>query len=281
VGIAQKEPDRNIALRLAYDGTDFVGSQWQNNGRSVQAALEDAWLQFAQEQRRFTLAGRTDAGVHAQGQVANVRTKKQRQLHVIRRGLNALLPRDVAVLEAYDVAPDFHARHSAHWRKYRYLIEDGPVLMPLLRHYVLHVEQSLDRDAMQEALHALLGEHDFAAFTVADPSQRTTVRRCDHAACQRIEVMGHPLIAIELVANAFLRHMVRAIIGTLLLVGRRQQTPAEFAEVLQGRNRRRAGPTAPARGLTLVEVGYPVGLLPILASDDEPVAHRLREEESR
>ncbi len=252
---------RNIALHLAYDGTDFAGSQWQKNGRSVQGALEEAWLQFTQEQRRFTLAGRTDAGVHAQGQVANVRTEKQRSLAVIYRGLNALLPRDVAILAAYEAAPDFHARRSAIWRHYRYLLDEHPVTLPMLRHYVVPVGQPLDSEAMQQALDTLPGEHNFAAFTVADPSQRSHVRRCYRATCTPVELFGRHLLAVELVANAFLRQMVRAIVGTLLLVGRGQMTPAAFAQVLQAGERRQAGPTAAARGLTLLEVGYPAGLL--------------------
>jgi tRNA pseudouridine38-40 synthase len=116
----------------------------------------------------------------------------------------------------------------------------------------------------------LPGEHDFAAFTVADPSQRSTIRRCRRATCGAIEVFGQHVIAVELVANAFLRHMVRAIIGTLLLVGRGQQTPDGFAQVLYGRDRRQAGPTAAAHGLTLVEVGYPAGQLPTADGQHTP-----------
>lgn len=130
---------RNIALRIEYDGTDFVGSQWQQNGRSVQGELEGAWEQLAQEQRRVNLAGRTDAGVHARGQAANVRTETQLDLPTIQRGLTAILPDDVAVLAAWEVPLDFHARHTAIRRDYRFLI--NPV-------------------AMQAALELLLGTHE-------------------------------------------------------------------------------------------------------------------------
>src|SRR4051812_5909793 len=118
---------RNVALLIEYDGTDFVGSQWQENGRSVQGALEAAWEQLTQERRRVNLAGRTDAGVHARGQVASVRTETRHDLATIQRGLNALMPDDVAVLAVWEVAYDFHARHTAIRRDYRYLIDNGRV----------------------------------------------------------------------------------------------------------------------------------------------------------
>ncbi|MCG8347288.1 MAG: tRNA pseudouridine(38-40) synthase TruA [Chloroflexales bacterium] len=252
---------RNIALRLAYDGTDFVGSQWQNLGRSVQSELEGAWAQFTQEQRRFTLAGRTDAGVHAQGQVANIRTATKHSVAKVRRGLNALLPSDIAVLEAWEAPLDFHARHSAVQREYQYLIANSPALLPQLRNYVLHVEQSLDMQAMSSALALLQGQHDFAAFTSLSASQNSTVRRCYRASCRKVELFGQSLIAIDLVANAFLHHMVRTIVGTALLVGRRRMTPEAFGAVLQGRDRRQAGPTASAHGLTLMAVRYPCTMM--------------------
>ncbi len=258
---------RNIALRLAYDGTDFVGSQWQTIGRSVQGELEGAWEQFTQEQRRFVLAGRTDAGVHAQGQVANVRTETRHSLSTIRRGLNALLPTDIAALEVWEVPLDFHARHSATRREYRYLIDNAAVMLPILRNYVLHVEQPLDRTAMQQALRMLEGQHDFAAFTSQPPGQGSTVRRCYQAQCTTVELFGRPLLAIELAANAFLHHMVRAIVGTVLQVGRGRMSVEAFGQVLAGRDRRQAGPTAAAHGLTLTAVYYPLELMPPFIND--------------
>ncbi len=166
---------RNVALRIEYDGTDFVGSQWQNNGRSVQGALEAAWEQLTQEQRRINLAGRTDAGVHARGQVASLRTETHHDLATIQRGLNAILPEDVAVLEAWEVPIDFHARHSAIRRDYRYLIDNGRVGSPLIRRHAVHVPQPLDVAAIGEALGALLGRHDFAAFA-GGQQEGSTVR---------------------------------------------------------------------------------------------------------
>lgn len=247
---------RNVALLIEYDGTDFVGSQWQNNGRSVQWALEAAWEQLTQERRRVNLAGRTDAGVHARGQVASVRTETGHDLATIQRGLNALLPADVAVLAAWDVAYDFHARHTAVRRDYRYLIDNGRVAAPLLRRHAVHVAKRLDVPAMSQALGSLLGTHDFAAFA-GGPQTGSTVRICYAASCQQVEVWGQPLIAVDLAANAFLRHMVRNIVGTLLLVGMGKCDAASFAAVLAGRDRRKAGQTALAHGLYLMSVNYP------------------------
>jgi len=246
----------NIALRIEYDGTDFVGSQWQNNGRSVQGELEGAWERLTQEQRRINLAGRTDAGVHARGQVANVRTETRLDLATIQRGMNAILPEDVAVLEAREVPIDFHARHSAIRRDYRFLIDQGWVASPLLRRHAIHVARQLNVAAMQSALEALVGTHDFAAFA-GGAQEGTTVRTCYEASCRATEMAGQPLIIIELAANAFLRHMVRNIVGTLLLVGEQKLGKEEFAAVLAGRDRRKAGRTAPAHGLYLMSVSYP------------------------
>jgi tRNA pseudouridine38-40 synthase len=250
---------RNIALRLAYDGTDFVGSQWQNQGRTIQGAIEEAWHQLNQEQRRIVLAGRTDAGVHAQGQVANIRSETRHSLTTIQRGLNAILPDDVRVLAVQEVDREFHARHSATGRSYRYLIDNNATELPMLRNYALGVAQHLDSEAMAAALPILEGTHDFAAFTVASAEQRTTVRHCKQARLSEYVLFDRHLLAVELSANAFLQHMVRVIVGTLLLVGRGRMSVAAFRDVLQSRNRKAAGPTAAAHGLTLMAVTYPPG----------------------
>ncbi|NJN15988.1 MAG: tRNA pseudouridine(38-40) synthase TruA [Oscillochloris sp.] len=252
---------RNIALRLAYDGTDFVGSQWQNQGRSVQGALEEAWQGLTQEQRRLLLAGRTDAGVHAQGQVANVRTETQHDLTTIRRGLNALLPEDVAIQAVCEVDREFHSRYSAIRREYRYLIDNAPAPLPFLRNLALRVEQPLDTGAMAAALPLLEGTHDFAAFTVNSPEQKSTVRTVYQARLGSIELFGRQLIAIDLAANAFLQHMVRVIIGTVLKVGRGKMKPDQMSDVLASCDRRAAGPTSAAHGLNLIEVIYPDGVV--------------------
>src|SRR5262249_42530417 len=184
---------RNIALRIEYDGTDFVGSQWQNNGRSVQGELEGAWEQLTQERRRVNMAGRTDAGVHARGQVANVRAETNLDLATIQRGLNAILPEDVGVLEAWEVPYDFHARHTAIRRDYRFVIDHGLVAAPLLRRHAVYSARRLQVTAMQAALETLRGTHDFAAFA-GGQQEGSTVRTCYLASCQLAELWGQPLI---------------------------------------------------------------------------------------
>jgi tRNA pseudouridine38-40 synthase len=250
---------RNLALWLEYDGTDFVGSQWQNNGRTVQGALEEAWEQVNQERRRITLAGRTDAGVHARGQVANVQSETKRDRSTLLKALNAVLPSDVAVLEVREVPLEFHARYSALRREYRYLIDNGRFASPLLRHHATHTRTPLNLAAMQEALGALLGQHDFSAFA-GGPLEGSPVREVVLAECARAVELGHEVIAVDLAANAFLRHMVRNIVGTLLWVGEGRIAASELAAILAGRDRRRAGPTAPSQGLYLMAVSYPAGM---------------------
>ncbi len=252
---------RNIALLLAYDGADFVGSQFQNQGRSVQGALEGAWEELTRETRRFTLAGRTDAGVHAHGQVASVRSETRHSTATLMRGMNALLPDDVRVLAVREVSAEFHARRSAVRRDYRYLIDNGPAPLPTLRHLALHVEQPLDVTAMAEALALLEGTHDFAAFTAPSAEQKSTVRTVYQARLREVELFGRALIAIDMAANAFLQHMVRVIVGTVLQVGRGRMGVTEFRQVLEGRDRKAAGPTAAPHGLILTSVSYPPGLV--------------------
>jgi tRNA pseudouridine38-40 synthase len=248
---------RNIALRIEYDGTDFVGSQWQTNGRSVQGELEGAWEQLTQERRRVNMAGRTDSGVHARGQVANVRTESSLDVPTIERGLTAILPEDIVVREAWEVSAEWHARHTAIRRDYCYVIDNGGVASPLLRRQAVHIARRLDVATMHSALAMLLGIHDFAAFA-GGPSEGSTIRTVQHVSCQVAELWAQPLITIELAANAFLRHMVRNIVGTLLLVGEQRMRVEDFAAVLASRDRRKAGRTAPAHGLYLMSVSYPI-----------------------
>jgi len=247
---------RNFALRLEYDGTDFVGSQWQSNGRSVQGELEGAWEQLTQDRRRVNMAGRTDAGVHARGQVANVHSETKLDLATLKRGLNAILPKDVAVREVWEADHDFHARHTAIRRDYRFLIDVGMVASPLLRRQAIHNPRPVDVAAMQKALNTLLGTHDFGAFA-GGLQEGSTVRTCYLASCQLVDLWGQSLLTVDLAANAFLRHMVRNIVGTLLLVGEGKLDAAGFAAILAGRDRRKAGRTAPAHGLYLMSVSYP------------------------
>jgi tRNA pseudouridine38-40 synthase len=241
-------------LTLEYDGTDYAGSQFQGDTRTIQGALEAAWTKLTGEQVRWNFAGRTDAGVHARGQVANTRTATRHALATIQRALNALLPRDVAVLAAQDVPWDFHARYSAWRRDYRYLILNEAWPSPLERERMLHVPEALDVDGMAHAVEALVGEHDFATFGVVD--RGTTVRHCYHAACNAVWKDGRQTIEIELSANGFLRHMVRSVVGTLLQVGRGRLGASDMATILASHDRSSAGPTAPPHGLYLERVWY-------------------------
>jgi tRNA pseudouridine38-40 synthase len=247
---------RNIGLQIEYDGTDFVGSQWQTNGRSVQGELEGSWERLTQDRRKFVLAGRTDAGVHARGQIGCVRTETNRDVATILRGMNAILPDDVAVVRVWEASWEFHARHDAVRREYRYLIDNSKTASPLLRRYVVHHPFRLQLEGMNQALVSLLGSHDFAAFA-ASSQEGSTVRTCFSVGCQTVEEFGRELIAIDIAANAFLHHMVRNIVGTVLLVGEGKLSAEGFAAILASRNRRKAGQTALSHGLHLMNVVYP------------------------
>jgi tRNA pseudouridine38-40 synthase len=248
---------RNIALQLEYDGTELVGSQVQAAGRTVQGALERAWQQFTNEQIRWTFAGRTDAGVHAWGQVANAHTATRHDLPTIERALNALLPPDIAVRRTWNVPHDFHARFSATRRSYRYLLLLEPHRSATWRHRAWHLRDALHVDAMNAALELLLGEHDFAAF--GSTPEGSTSRRCFAATCCTFEQDGLRLLQVDLEASAFLRHMVRAIVGTVVLIGQERRAVDDMARILASRDRAQAGPTAPPHGLYLMSVTYPHG----------------------
>jgi len=246
---------RNIALQLEYDGTQLVGSQFQTNGRTVQGMLEAAWCRLTGETTRWNFAGRTDAGVHALGQVANVRTSTRHELATVQRALNALLPDDISVRQAWDVPYDFHARYSAIRRDYRYWLLLERWRSPLLRHQAVHIDDVLDVATMARAVKVLEGVHDFAAF--GSTPDGPTVRECFLAQCSEHRRDGLRMIAIDLAASGFLRHMVRTIVGTLLLVGRGKLAVEQVAQILDSRDRTQAGPTAPPHGLYLMSVTYP------------------------
>jgi tRNA pseudouridine38-40 synthase len=237
---------------VAYDGTDYGGWQRQTNAPTVQAALETALAQVGQGAITVLAAGRTDAGVHAEGQVAAFDTDWRHGVDALQRALNAVLPPDVAVRDVAQVAPDFHPRYDARSRRYRYTVYNAPVRSPLTRRYSLHVTAPLDVDAMQQAARVLIGEHDFAAFGQPYKPGGATVRR------MLLAEWGGKLswLTFDIEANAFLYRMVRSIVGTLLQVGRGEMSVEEFAAVLASRERSQAGPTAAPHGLCLMEVKY-------------------------
>lgn len=246
---------RNIAVQLEYDGTTLFGSQFQANGRTVQGELELAWQRFTGEAIRWNFAGRTDAGVHARGQVANARTTTPQPIETVQRALNALLPDDIGVRQAWEVPYAFHARYSALRRDYRYLLLVERRRSPLWRHHAVHVDIPLDIAAMARAARVLEGTHDFAAF--GSTPDGPTVRECFQAECHELIEDSQRLIAIDLAASGFLRHMVRTIVGTLLLIGRGKLAVEQMAHILQSQDRAQAGPTAPPHGLYLMSVTYP------------------------
>ncbi len=242
-----------IALGIEYDGTDFLGWQRLSHGNAVQTAVEQALSFVADEPVEVVCAGRTDSGVHARCQVVHFDTNAQRSERGWALGTNSHLPTSVAVRWATPVADDFHARFGAHARRYRYLILNRAVRPALEARYVAWERVPLDAAAMHAAAQSLVGEHDFTAFrTVA--CQARTPTRCVHAI--QIAREGEH-VAIEIQANAFLHHMVRNIVGSLLPVGRGERQQAWIAELLAGRNRALAGPTAQAQGLTFIGPCYP------------------------
>jgi tRNA pseudouridine38-40 synthase len=242
---------RNLKAVVEYDGTRYAGFQLQPDLPTIQGELERALAEVTQEKSKVVGAGRTDAGVHAQGQVIHFLTGWKRSVEELHRAFNAVLSRDIAIRELSVAAPDFHARFSAVTREYRYDILNQEVRSPLEARYAYHHEQPLDAQSMGEAVAYLVGSHDFASFGL--PTQGdSTVRDMAQATCAR---EGHHVF-VDLEANGFLRHMVRAIVGTLLLVGRGIVSPADLKEILEARDRSQAGPPAPAHGLCLVKVNY-------------------------
>jgi tRNA pseudouridine38-40 synthase len=242
-----------VKLVLEYDGTRYVGWQVQPNGPSVQAEVERALEELHKAPRRVTAAGRTDAGVHALGQVASFFEREPLPVKAYVQGMNAILPPDVAV-RAATIEPDgFDARRSASGKRYRYRIENGPGRAPLSRQTAWQVFRPLDAGAMRAAAVHLLGRHDFACFQAADCACAHAVREI-----RRCEVIGETggRIDVVLEATAFVRHMVRNITGTLCEVGLGKRTAESLPALLLTRDRALAGPTAPPQGLCLEEVLY-------------------------
>lgn len=241
---------RRIAVVIEYDGTAYRGSQYQENGPSIQSELEAAINNLTAETVRASFAGRTDAGVHALGQVAAFDTESTLPLDRFESGLNHFLPEDIVVRAAKE-APGFDPRRHAVGRLYRYRVDNRPPRPVIERHRVWHVAKPLNIEAMRSAAGRLVGEHDFAAF--AGPYEHSTIRtlrRCEVLLGQGGEV------AVEMEALAFLPHQVRRTVGPLVEVGLGRMTEEELAALLEGAQPSSAQPAAPACGLYLVEVRY-------------------------
>jgi tRNA pseudouridine38-40 synthase len=247
------DPALRIALGIEYDGTDFLGWQRLAHGDTVQASVESALSFVAAHPVEVTCAGRTDAGVHARCQVVHFDTSAQRSDRGWTLGANSRLPAEIAVLWARPVADEFHARYGARARRYRYRIVNRPVRTALDARFAAWERVPLDVGPMREAAAALIGEHDFSAFRTVACQARSASRHVREIAIAR----AGDEVTIEIEANAFLHHMVRNIVGSLLPIGRGEAPPEWLARILAGRDRSLAGPTAPAAGLTFLGPRYP------------------------
>jgi tRNA pseudouridine38-40 synthase len=242
----------NHKLTLSYDGTDFAGWQTQPGRRTVQETFEGAFAALTGARVRANASGRTDAGVHAVGQVVNCYSSTRLQGAALVRALNAHLPADVVVRDAAEVPEAFDANRDARRKLYRYVIHDGPVPDLFLRRYYCPSRHRLDAAAMRRAAEPLRGRHDFRCFETEWPNRLSSVRTVTHLAVCRLG----DWIWLDVEADGFLYNMVRAIAGTLINVGRGYWPEGQVAEILQSGDRRLAGPTAPAQGLFLMRVSY-------------------------
>jgi tRNA pseudouridine38-40 synthase len=246
---------RVLRLTLEYDGTNYVGWQRQAVGTSIQGLLEDALAPLEGDRVTVHGAGRTDAGAHALAQVASVSLTSSHDAATLLRALNVVLPVDVRVRAVEDASPDFHARFNATGKTYEYRIVNAPFVSAFLHRYVLHVAQPLALDAMRAAAQPLIGHHDFASFQGIGSVVNGTERTIQAIEWEPGGGADRPLV-LRVTGDGFLRHMVRNIAGTLLEVGLGRWEAARVVAILEGRDRTRAGPTAPAAGLFLVRVLY-------------------------
>jgi tRNA pseudouridine38-40 synthase len=257
---------RNIRFTIAYDGTDFSGWQAQPGQSTVQGALTDVLEKLTQRRVTICAAGRTDAGVHAAGQVVNFKTQSAMTTEEFQRSFNALLPPSIRVNAAEDVGPDFHSRWDALAKTYRYRIFRGRVVPPFLWRYVQHDPYEMNFDAMAEAARHFEGEHDFTSFAAStgseeDDRERTTIRTIYRSELLRAQSTNSHSSVEEWVyvvrGKSFMRYMVRKMLGTLVDVGRGKLAPADLPEVFALRDRSKSGATMPPHGLCLESVEYP------------------------
>lgn len=247
---------RTLKLTLAYDGSAYCGWQVQATGRSIQGTLEEAWQRVTGEARRLTASGRTDAGVHAVGQVISVTTASPLPAATLHRAINASLPEDIRVRQVEEMHAGFHALRDARGKRYRYWIQDGGVPDVFQRRYTWYLPQPLDVARMHRAGEHLVGRHDFRAFQASGSPRKTTVRHVRELTVRRTVGELSQRVELEIEADGFLYNMVRNIVGTLVEIGRGKQPPDWARQVLESGRREQGGATAPAHGLCLVTVGY-------------------------
>jgi len=248
---------RTVKLTLSYDGAAYAGWQAQPGERTVQETLEGAVIKVTGQRTGTIASGRTDAGVHALGQVVAFRTESGLPADVLQRALNAELPHDIAVLKVVEAAGGFHPIRDAARKRYRYVLHDGPVRDVFKRAYCWHYNRGrLDAEAMDRAAKSLLGKHDFCSFQSSGSPRESTLRTVFDIGVERGRGAGDDCVTVEIEADGFLYNMVRAIVGTLVEVGRGAQPESWLPDVLQAADRSAAGPTAPPQGLFLVKVDY-------------------------
>jgi tRNA pseudouridine38-40 synthase len=248
----------NYRLTLQYDGTDFHGWQMQGAERTVQGELTRVLALLEGSGVIAHGSGRTDAGVHAEGQVASVHLKREFEADKLRSALNGNLPRDVRVIDTVVVSDDFHARYSARGKTYLYRIFNAPVMSPFWRRYALHEARPLDVERMRKAALLFLGEHDWTSFSAAQSDTKTRIRTISELeVTESYNERGRSsLIEIKASADGFLRYMVRSIAGTLVAIGRGEMQEEIITRAIANHARSLVGATAPAHGLTLVKVEY-------------------------
>ena len=247
---------RSIKITLAYDGSAYAGWQVQLQQPTVQLALETAWHQVTGETLRITASGRTDSGVHAWGQVASLETESTLPAATLRKALEARTPHDIAILAVAEAPAGFHAIRDCQGKRYRFVVQDGPVPNLFLRNYAWRIRDSLDCAAMQRAAQHLLGKHDFSSFEASGSPRASSVRTIRDILVQRIATQPTGLLHFEVEADGFLYNMVRNIMGSLVEVGQGKRPEGWLAEVLQVQDRQAAGTTAPPQGLFLMRVDY-------------------------
>lgn len=243
---------RNIVVTIAYDGTNYHGWQCQPNAITVQEVFTKAVERILDHPVKIYSGGRTDAGVHAMGQVANFHTEKKIEFSNLIKGLNSLLPRDIRVKDAREEDMSFHARYSARAKTYVYCILNTQYNSPFLERYVWHIDYFLNVSLMDKAAKFILGEHDFSSFKKKDEVYNSAVREVVRSGVKR----KGDMIFFVVVSRGFLRYMVRNLIGTLVLVASGKIPVEEFNTILKMKEREKAGPTAPARGLFLRKIQY-------------------------
>jgi len=243
---------RNIKLTIEYDGTDYCGWQSQKNGIAIQDMIKKAIIKVTEERVSIAGSGRTDSGVHAKGQVANFKTNSRLPVNNIKKGLNRYLPKDVIITDIKEVKENFHSQYNVKSKIYRYAFTNRVPISPFNRNYVAKFSYGLDLALMEKEAGELVGTHDFSAFQSIRSKRKDPVRTIKSILIKK----NSKFIYMDIEANGFLYNMVRNIAGTLMEIGRGKFEPGSTKHILKSRNRKNAGPTAPAKGLCLMRVRY-------------------------